>query len=553
MIQFFRNLRVKTKVFLGFTSVLFLLCAYSYYSISSLIKIQNQTRFLNETSIRAIMGSLNIQISVNQVQQWLTDISATRGLNGMDDGFTEAEEWSRRFDTEVEILRDIFRNNKEATEELDEIKTSFGKYYTMGKEMAKAYISGGPSSGNKIMEEFDSYASDINERVENIVKRNTHELDSTIISLESEVKKTIQVCLLLTFLAIVIGLVVSFLISNGISVPISAVSAEMKRIANGSLTGGPLHIASEDEIGELNASLNQMKSGLHQIVLKILSVSSKISAISGSLSGLSDELTKGAEEQAERSSVISVASQEMVVTTDNIAHNAETVSKSASETNNIAIQGGKLMEENIRSMTSIMDTEKETRDIVQHLSDRSGEIGKIVGVISDIAEQTNLLALNAAIEAARAGEYGRGFAVVSEEVRKLADRTTHATEEIEEMVKTIQDEIRRVLVSMDNGDEIIKNGVQLATKVEDSLTITIRKMSELNEMISQVSRATNEQAVSSDQISKDIESIVLITEKNSGSSQEISRLSIQIDSLASDLKEITSAFEVTPDTGGHIR
>ncbi|MDP1994836.1 MAG: methyl-accepting chemotaxis protein, partial [Ignavibacteria bacterium] len=216
----------------------------------------------------------------------------------------------------------------------------------------------------------------------------------------------------------------------------------------------------------------------------------------------------------------------------------------------IAKEGGKVVNETIAGMNRISEVVRKSAETVNELGKGSDQIGEIVQVINDIADQTNLLALNAAIEAARAGEQGRGFAVVADEVRKLAERTTKATKEIAVMIKQIQKDTGGAVESMNKGTEEVEKGKVLADKAGASLKEIIIGVEEVVDMSTQVAAASEEQSSAAEQISKNIEAISSVTHQSAAGVQQIARAAEDLNRLTVNLQELTSGFTIDR-TGGN--
>ena len=202
------------------------------------------------------------------------------------------------------------------------------------------------------------------------------------------------------------------------------------------------------------------------------------------------------------------------------------------------------MDETIRGMERISEVVRKSAETVQELGNSSNQIGEIIQVIDDIADQTNLLALNAAIEAARAGEQGRGFAVVADEVRKLAERTTKATKEIAAMIKKIQKDTVGAVESMQQGTEEVQKGKELARKAGTSLNEIITGAQKVVDIITQVAAASEEQSSTSEQISKSIESISSVTQQSAGGVQQIAHAAEDLNRLTVNLQELVANFKI---------
>jgi methyl-accepting chemotaxis protein len=229
--------------------------------------------------------------------------------------------------------------------------------------------------------------------------------------------------------------------------------------------------------------------------------------------------------------------------------NASSTAETAKEAKIAAEQGGNVVNETVGGMKRIAHVVKQSAGTVQELGRSSDQIGEIIGVIDDIAAQTNLLALNAAIEAARAGEQGRGFAVVADEVRKLAERTTKATKEIAGMIKKIQADTKGAVVSMEEGTREVDDGITLADKAGASLLEIVGISQKVTDMVAQIAAASEEQSSASEQISKNVEAISAVTGETAQGVQQIARASEDLNRLTENLQQILSKFSLGSDAG----
>jgi methyl-accepting chemotaxis protein len=286
--------------------------------------------------------------------------------------------------------------------------------------------------------------------------------------------------------------------------------------------------------------VEKLKSLLGEIKL----TADTLASASHELSASAEQMSRGVIEQSGRASQIATASTEMSQTIIDIAKNSSNIASSASETVNIANNGENIVNKSVDEVKAIAATVNESASLMSSLGERSKQIGDILNVIKDIADQTNLLALNAAIEAARAGEQGRGFAVVADEVRKLAERTAKATSEIGGMILGIQKEMEKTVESMNAGTKKVETGVEFASQAGDALRQIVKSVSELQSMVQQIATATEEMSTTSEQISGDIETIASVSKETSVSSEQISKSSSDLSRLAGNLQNVVSLFKV---------
>ncbi|MCD8569101.1 MAG: methyl-accepting chemotaxis protein [Geovibrio sp.] len=301
----------------------------------------------------------------------------------------------------------------------------------------------------------------------------------------------------------------------------------MQKIADGDFTAD-LKVAHGDTTS-LTHSVHDMVGRLSSMINNLTIVADDLKSSSSDLSAGAQELSAGMSEQSERSELISAAANEMSATTGEIARNLSDISTFAHKTADKAVNGRKVVDESLKGVVKIKDTVDKSSVLVHSLGEKSQEIKDIVSVISDIADQTNLLALNAAIEAARAGEAGRGFAVVADEVRKLAERTQKATSEISDLVMGTQSEMDNVTKSMEGVTGQVNTGLESSKQIAVVLKDIEEGVSQLQSMVENISTATQQMAATSGQIQQDIDSVATV--------------SIEVKSTSDHLAESASGLE----------
>jgi methyl-accepting chemotaxis protein len=297
----------------------------------------------------------------------------------------------------------------------------------------------------------------------------------------------------------------------------------------------------------LQSYINNLGSSLENIIKEVTDSVAATASASSQISSSTEEMAAGAEEQSQQATEIAGAVEEMTKTIIETTKNAGDATEAAKNSGIIAKDGGKVVNETIEGMNKIAEVVKKSASTVQKLGQSSEQIGEIVQVIDDIADQTNLLALNAAIEAARAGEQGRGFAVVADEVRKLAERTTKATKEIAAMIKEIQKDTDGAVTSMEEGTAEVEKGKQLADKAGQSLIQIINGAGQVADIVTQVAAASEEQSSASEQISKNIEAISSVTQQSAAGIQQVARAAEDLNRLTTDLENLISRFKISTE------
>lgn len=261
----------------------------------------------------------------------------------------------------------------------------------------------------------------------------------------------------------------------------------------------------------LGKSLNRMRNNLRETIGKVKESAGEVASASDDIFNLTNYSSSGAEKQTSQITQVVTAVGEMSSTVLEVAKNSADASGSASRAKESAIAGSKVVQSSLESMIRIANSVEISAKTIKELGKTSTHIGEIVAVIDDIADQTNLLALNAAIEAARAGEQGMGFAVVSNEVKKLAERTTQATKEIADRISKIQKDTMDAVAAMDEWNKEVKEGVEFSSSAGESLKQIVSLVQNVTDMISQIATATEEQSAATEEISSNIENIAKVS------------------------------------------
>ncbi|ABQ27217.1 methyl-accepting chemotaxis protein [Geotalea uraniireducens] len=310
-----------------------------------------------------------------------------------------------------------------------------------------------------------------------------------------------------------------------------------ERVSRGDLT-----VSLDDAECGIYGAMKRMVENLRIIMERVNRSSMEVSAASAELQANARQTAENSGDVVSQAGSVSTASEEMAATSSEIANNCHMAVTSSEQASNAAQKGAEIVKLTVNGMNQIAVKVRDSAKVVELLGNRSEQIGEIVGTIEDIADQTNLLALNAAIEAARAGEQGRGFAVVADEVRALAERTTKATREIGEMIKNIQSETKLAVKAMEEGVKEVEVGTTEAAKSGEALEEILIQISGVTMQINQIATAAEEQTATTREITNNIQSISDVVQMSAKSSQEVSLAAAQLSELSEELKGLVTQF-----------
>lgn len=521
-----------------FISVLLLSAASMFYQRSIVDEMQQN---LAEEQYPAVMLANQLKFHTVQVQQWLTDISATRGQDGLNDGFDEAENHAVMFRDDLNELKAL---KSELSDQLDEMQAAFAPYYETGKRMAQRYVEDGPAGGNKVMAEFDGVAATINEQVEVLVEQLQVQVDN---SWDEQAAAKKRFALIIAFAVLLMLTIFGFFIHlvRTITRAMKEMDGELVLLGQGDFVTRARSIdARDDELGTMGRNISTMKHQLRDMVVEIGESAHLLNGCISSMTGITNQTMLSVQQQQMETEQVASAVTEMSANSKEVAGNASRAAESARGADQAANDGNRVVQETVSSIESLAESVSHASDAIHKLEEDSESIGSILDVIRGIAEQTNLLALNAAIEAARAGEQGRGFAVVADEVRTLASRTQDATGDIQQMIEQLQNGATQAVSVMVAGREKTEESVNHALGARNNLNEIMEAVKTISDMSTQIAAAAEEQSTVAEEVSRNTNNMSDENTRNAGSVQEIVNSTDELTSLSQRLDSAISSFKI---------
>lgn len=394
-----------------------------------------------------------------------------------------------------------------------------------------------PVAGDSLVRGIDR---DTSEQLEQLVSELNGHAASEVQRIRQATLRTVWVTVLaLAGSAVLIAILASWLIGRRLIDPIAHLVEQMQQLGQGRFDR-EITSSRQDELGVLARTANQLRGFLAETAVGLRHSTGELDSASGGLNTVATRMAQGSREQFSRTDQVATAMQEMSATAAEVARYAAEAAGAADAADQNARSGRQTMTETIDAMQALLQEIQHTADVIHRLEDDSHRIGKVLEVIQSIAEQTNLLALNAAIEAARAGEAGRGFAVVADEVRTLAQRTSESTAEIQNIINSVQQGAQEAGKAIDAGKSSSDLSMQHVTLAGDSLQQIAMAVESIRDMNRQIATAAEEQTSVSEDISRNITEITQIAAANQQEVEHTSRASEALQELSAELNELAA-------------
>ena len=545
-------MKIGTKIILGFSVPILMFFAFGLWMQFVMSGISEHLRHVRDESVAFALTAKDMETDVTQVQQFLSDISATRAMDGLDDGFKEAEKHYREFNASLAKFEQLFasKGDQKSVENSRLIRANFKIFYENGIRMARAYIDGGPPMGNKLMLDFDKASLALQNSLMPFIKAQMDEMDTAVEKAQSDADRARIVGLILGLLVIVVSAIVARVTVLSITRPLVRMQTSISHAEKNSDFTMLVPVDSSDEVGQTAQAFNQLMGKLGEIISHTRTSIEGVAIASQELNQSIVMVTHGSRQQSEATLEAAASAEELSATMSNMASRTKESEELSELSRGETQQALAITQETMSGMGQTAHSIKESAGNVAMLSKSSDQISGIITVIKEIADQTNLLALNAAIEAARAGEQGRGFAVVADEVRKLAERTGTSTGEIGELINTIQVQIEQTVKAMQMADEQVTHSVEMANQATAALEKIGHSGEQINERMKEIVNSIKESDIAIHGIASQLQKVAHMTEGNSLAAASSGSTAKNLDDLAAGLHQTVSKYKVLPPGNG---
>ena len=534
----------------GFAVVLVLTIASTIYGQYELSRLSGAQAELAATLIPMAMTTYDVRTANNRVTSGILEYLQAKERTQREPLRKELSQTWNRLETDLDKLQSMRQQfaRPEDSQILDRMEAALAENRKLQGEIIQLADSGGRRGreraarllGERGLALCVQLRKAANELQGDIMK----DVDDNVKTMSAAGESTARALRMGPLLALLAGVAIAIAMAKALAKGIRRVLGRAQEVAGGELSRAELEVRSDDEVGELTRAVNHLQQNLRTTLESIASGAERLASASEEISSNATQAAAGAQKQSDQTTQVATAMQEMTATIAQMTEHARQAAEAASQTATVAKQGGSVVRQTLEIMGEIAKASQEAGGRMEMLGQNSQQIGTILSAIEDIADQTNLLALNAAIEAARAGEQGRGFAVVASEVRKLAEKTTAATQQIASMIAAIQSGITTAMEAMQLSEAKVRVGREKTESAGGALEKIIAAADRENEMISQMATAVTEQSSTSEEISRSVQEMAAVVHQSGEGAKQSAIACSQLSELALNLQQTVGKFHL---------
>ncbi|CQR56708.1 methyl-accepting chemotaxis protein [Paenibacillus riograndensis] len=526
--KWFGNLKTATKIISAFLIVSLILAGLGVFSISTLRNANGNMKAMYGNNLISVRDLSAAQINYQTMRVYLRDMSTTT-VSGEVSGYKEKIETTRQ---EINKLVDRYRPLATTLKEQELLRgfdTEYGEYQKLFDQALILAEQDDPTEFNAFLRsQLTPQGEKVVVNLKGLIDVNVDLADEANSHSQSTYSSALILTISVVVGAVIVSVLIGYIIARSISKPLMRMLGLATEVASGNLTQRA-DISTKDEVGQLASALNRMVDNLKDLINGIVMNSQSVAASSEEISASTQEIASTSTTQSVASANITELFKELSVAINSVAVSAEEAAELSNETVRTAREGGNVVETSLQGMQAVNYQ-------MTQLEEDSSKIGDIIEVIDDIAEQTNLLALNAAIEAARAGEQGRGFAVVADEVRKLAERSSDATKEITKIIKAMQENTKQSV-------RAVAESVEQSSMTSQAFEQIISMVNSSSLKVNEIAAACEEESAQAAEVMSSVESIAASSEESAAASEETAATCQSLAQLAEELAQSAAAFK----------
>lgn len=541
--DFIKNIKIRNKLFWSFGLVLALMALVGGVAIYQMQQGGRLMAKLRDNSIPCIQLAGSIESIFQHKRILVMKLITAHDAAEID----ELEQENHQLNQQSwQLWRDYERllSSKDEHDLIEMVQRYYNEYEQMMSDQLLPLVRAHEQdSALALTPQFKLVADRLTALVVDLIKYNDDSSAAVAQVMSDQNQEAIELIILCLVVAIALVIVLTIALSHLIADPLLILVSDAQRVAAGDLSV-QVTAQCQDEVGLVTQAFSRMVAQLRETIHRLSDDALSLASSSEHLHGLSNHIASSSEQVVAQSITVSTAGEEMVATTADIANNCQAAANSSAETKQTTFAGIEVVRVTVQGIRQRSEKTKQDAESVTSLGKRTEQIGSIVATIQAIAAQTNLLALNAAIEAARAGEQGRGFAVVADEVRALAGRTTQSTQEISDMIRSIQQEASAATRSMDSSVTEMELVAQEAEKLVVTLDEILHQVNEVNLQITQIATAAEEQTVTTSEISNNMTQITMVVQDMSRGAEQSATAAAHLAEMASNMKKTVAEFSL---------